>query len=44
MDTSKIPHYYINDIYFTLYMDAIAYCDKHRIDYAVIKKTRTYIK
>ena len=26
-----------------LYMDAIAYCDKHRIDYELIEKTRTYI-
>ena len=43
MDTSKTPHYYIHNIYFTLYMDAIDYCDKYNIDYELIKKTKTYI-
>ena len=43
MDTSKISHYYIHNIYFTLYMDAIDYCDKNNIDYELIEKTKNYI-
>ena len=39
---ASISHYYVKDIYFTLYMDAIHYCDNNNIDYSVIEKTKEY--
>jgi len=43
MTTKENAHYYIKDILFLIYMDAIDYCDQHNIKYIEIKKTKKYI-
>ena len=40
--TSLTSHYYVKDIYFTLYMDAYNYCIKNNINTNVIDKTKEY--
>ena len=39
---SIINHYYVKNIYFTLYMDAYNYCIKNNIAASIIEKTKTY--
>ena len=37
---SCISHYYVKNIYFTLYMEAYNYCIKNSIDTSIIEKTK----
>ena len=39
---SIINHYYVNNIYFTLFMDAYNYCCDNNINTDVIEKTKEY--
>ncbi len=39
---SNISHYYVNNIYFTLYMEAYNYCIINNIDFLTIEKTKEY--
>ena len=39
---SKFNHYYVKEIYFSLYMKAISYCDNKNLDYSIIEKTKKY--
>ncbi len=40
--TSQFNHYYVKDIYFTLYMEAYNYCIESNINTNVIEKTKEY--
>ncbi len=40
--TSIINHYYVETIYFTLYLDAYNYCIRSNIDTNIIEKTKKY--
>ena len=39
---SIINHYYVENVYFTLYMEAYQYCEKNNINPLKIDKTKTY--
>lgn len=39
---SNISHYYIRNMYFTLYMDAYEYCCNNNISINLIEKTKEY--
>lgn len=42
MFKSKFNHYYVNDIYFSLYNEAYNYCCNNDINTASIEKTKEY--
>jgi len=42
MSKSEFNHYYVKDIYFTLYNEAYSYCCDNDVDTSLIEKTKEY--
>ncbi|MFP8488792.1 hypothetical protein ACKGJO_06790 [Gracilimonas sp. Q87] len=39
---SKLPHYYVNEVLFLDFDDALEYCDEHSLPYEDIEKSYEY--
>ena len=42
MKKSELPHYFVKNILFILYDEAMSYCEKNNLSYSEIKKSYYY--